>query len=69
MCQMKVVQDVDGKEEIIMADASLLEDGPAGVRLSTLFDPPRLLADMKVVRIDFLGGKVVLGKAGAAEGI
>ncbi len=62
MCQMKVVQEYDGHEEVVMADASLLEDDPAGVRLSSLFDPPQLIAGVKVVRIDFLGGKVVLGK-------
>lgn len=62
MCQMKVVQELDGREEPVMADASLLEDDPAGVRISSLFDSPRLIAGLKVVRIDFLGGKVVLGK-------
>lgn len=62
MCQMKVVQEVDGREEPILADASLLEDDSAGVRISSLFEPPRLIAGVKVVRIDFLGGKVVLGK-------
>lgn len=62
MCQMKVVQEVDGRDELIMADASLLEDDPAGVRISSLFDPPRLVPGVKVVRIDFLGGKVVLGR-------
>jgi len=61
MCQMKVVQKVDGREEVVMTDASLLEDDPAGVRISSLFDPPRLLAGLKVVEIDFLNGKVVLG--------
>lgn len=62
MCQMKVVQEVDGREELVMPDASLLEDDPAGVRLSSLFDPPRLIAGVKVVRIDFLNSRVVLGK-------
>lgn len=61
MCQMKIIQEVDGREEIVMADASLLEDEPAGVRIASLFDPPRLLAGLRVVRIDFLSGKVVLG--------
>ena len=65
MCQMKVVQEVDGREEVIMADASLLEDDPAGVCISSLFDPPRLFPGVKVVRIDFLNSKVVLGKPGA----
>ena len=62
MCQMKVVQEVDGRDEVVMADVSLLEDDPAGVRVGSLFDPPRLIAGLKVVRIDFLNGKVVLGK-------
>jgi len=62
MCQMKVVQEVDGREDLLMADASLLEDDPAGVRISSLFDPPRLITGVKVVRIDFLNSKVVLGK-------
>ena len=62
MCQMKVVQEVDGREELVMEDASLLEDDLAGVRLSSLFDPPRLIAGVKVVRIDFLNSRVVLGK-------
>lgn len=62
MCQMKVVQEVDGREELVMDGASLLEDDPAGVRLSSLFDPPRLVAGVKVMRIDFLNGKVVLGQ-------
>lgn len=62
MCQMKVVQEMDGQEELLMADASLLEDDPSGVLISSLFDPPRLIAGVKVVRIDFLNGKVVLGK-------
>lgn len=62
MCQMKVVQEVDGRDELVMEDASLLEDDPAGVRLSSLFDPPRLIAGVKVVRIDFLNSRVVLGK-------
>jgi len=59
---MKVVQELDGREELVMVDASLLEDDPAGVLISSLFDPPRLVAGLKVVRIDFLGSKVVLGK-------
>ena len=62
MCQMKVVREVEGREEAVMADASQLEAEPAGVRISSLFDPPRLIPGVGVVRIDFLNGKVVLGK-------
>lgn len=62
MCQMKVVQELDGREDMVMTDASLLEDDPTGVRISSLFDPPRLIPGVKVVRIDFLNGKVVLGR-------
>lgn len=65
MCQMKVMLEKDGEDELVMDGASLLEDDPAGVRLSSLFDPPRLIIGVKVVRIDFLGGKVILGKPAA----
>jgi predicted RNA-binding protein len=62
---MKVMLEKDGEDELVMDGASLLEDDPAGVRLSSLFDPPRLIIGVKVVRIDFLGGKVILGKPAA----
>lgn len=63
MCQMKVMLEKAGGDELLMEGASLLESTPAGVELSSLFDPPMLVPGVQVVRIDFLNSKVVLGKA------
>jgi predicted RNA-binding protein len=63
MCQMNVVLEKDGVDELLMEGASLLECKAEGVELSSLFDPPRLIPGVKVVRIDFLNSKVVLGNA------
>ncbi len=62
MCQMNVVLENEGQEEMLMEGASLLEATPEGVRLSSLFDPPRLIAGVQVVKIDFLNSRVILGK-------
>lgn len=62
MCQMSVMLEKEGEDELLMESASLLESGPEGIRLISLFDPPRLIPGVQVVRIDFLNSKVVLGK-------
>jgi len=63
MCQMNVLLEKEGGDELLMEGASLLESKGDGVELSSLFDPPRLIPGVRVVRIDFLNGKVILGKA------
>jgi len=63
MCQMNVLLEKEGGDELLMEGASLLESKANGVELSSLFDPPRLIPGVRVVRIDFLNGKVILGKA------
>jgi predicted RNA-binding protein len=61
MCQMKVMLEKDDQsEELVMESASLLEVNDAGVRINSLFDPPLVLPGLKVVKIDFLDGKVLL---------
>jgi len=62
MCQMKVLLEKEGGDELVMEGASLLESKADGVELSSLFDPPRLIPGVQVVRIDFLNSKVVLGR-------
>lgn len=62
MCQMNVLLESEGREEQVMEGASLLEAVPGGVRLSSLFDPPRLIPGVQVVKIDFLNSRVILGK-------
>ena len=64
MCQMSVMLEKDDKEEMIMENVSLLEVINDGVRVSTLFDPPQTVPDVQVVKIDFMNGKVFLGKVG-----
>ncbi len=62
MCQMNVLLEKEGGDELLMEGASLLETKSDGVELSSLFDAPRLIPNVQVVRIDFLNGKVILGR-------
>lgn len=63
MCQMSVMLAKDDQpDELIMENASLLEVKTEGIEISSLFDPPQLLAGVKVVKIDFMDGKVLLAK-------
>ena len=63
MCQMSVMLEKDDRsEELVMENASLLEVKGAGVEISSLFDPPQMLSGVKVVKIDFMNGKVLLAK-------
>jgi len=60
MCQMSVVIDRDGVEELVMEDVTTLEVEPGGMKVSTMFDAPKLLEQVAIRSIDFLGGKVFL---------
>ncbi|OGQ98850.1 MAG: RNA-binding protein [Deltaproteobacteria bacterium RIFOXYD12_FULL_57_12] len=60
MCQMRVVLEQDGQQEKIMDGVTLLETTPAGVRVSTFFEAPKLVAAARVQKIDFLAGTVTL---------
>ena len=65
MCQMNVMLGSDDKPELIMENASLLEVTDNGVEVSSLFDPPKHIPGVRVVKIDFMNGKVVLDIIGA----
>ncbi|HET98275.1 MAG TPA: CooT family nickel-binding protein [Desulfurivibrio alkaliphilus] len=60
MCQMTVLLEKDGQEELVAEQASLLEAVENGVRIDTLFEAPRVVEGVLVARIDFLAGKVIL---------
>lgn len=60
MCQMSIILEKNGTEEIILESASTLEVTEKGIEVGTLFDPPRTVKNVKVKKIDFLGGKVTL---------
>lgn len=59
MCQMKVLLESDGRQETILENATFLEKTPEGMRISTLFEEPRLVKG-ELKNIDFLAGKVTL---------
>jgi predicted RNA-binding protein len=60
MCQMSVVLEKEGKEEVIMENVILLEAKEEGIEVSTLFDPPKLVPGAMVKRMDFSSGTVTL---------
>lgn len=60
MCQMSVVLEKEGKEEVIMENVILLEAKEGGIEVSTLFDPPKLVPGALVKRMDFSSGRVTL---------
>ena len=60
MCQMSVVLDKDGEQEVVLENVILLEVIPDGVEVSTLFDPPKQVTGCRVQRMDFNTGQVTL---------
>jgi len=60
VCQMTVLLEKDGREELVAEQASLLEAVENGVRIDTLFEAPRVVEGVLVASIDFLAGKVIL---------
>lgn len=63
MCQMSVLVRDDEKEELIMESVTRLEVKKDGIEVSTFFEEPKFVSGVQVQMIDFLGGKVFLGKA------
>ncbi len=60
MCQMKVMLDKEGQQELVMEDVSHLEVIEGGIKISTLFEEPKLIPDVTVKTIDFLSGTATL---------
>ncbi len=60
MCQMKIMQDNDGQQELVMEDVASLEVVEEGIRISTLFEEPKLIPGVVIKTIDFLSGKTML---------
>lgn len=60
MCQMNIMLDRDGDQELVMENVTLLEVKEGGVEISTLFDAPQQIRDVVVTTIDFTNGKVIL---------
>lgn len=62
MCQMSVLIREDENEELVMESVTRLEVKNDGVEVSTFFEDPKFVQGVQVQVIDFLGGKVFLGK-------
>ena len=57
---MKIMQDKDGQQELVMEDVAQLEVVEDGIRISTLFEEPKLIPGVTIKTIDFLAGKTML---------
>ncbi len=60
MCQMKVMLDKEGQQELVMEDVTKLEMDEDGVRVSTFFEEPKTVSGVVVKMIDFMSGTVTL---------
>ncbi len=60
MCQMKVMLDKEGQQELVMEDVAYLEVVEEGIKISTLFEEPKLIPDVAIMKIDFLSGTATL---------
>jgi len=60
MCQMKVMLDKEGRQELVMEDVTKLEVTEDGVRVSTFFEEPKTVSGVAVKTIDFVSGTMTL---------
>ena len=60
MCQMKVMLDKEGQQELVMEDVTKLEVTEDGVRVSTFFEEPKTVSGVAVNTIDFTSGILIL---------
>ncbi len=68
MCQISAVLERDDSRETIMEGVTGLEVTDEGVSLTTFFEDPKLVPEVTIARIDFLGGTVVLVPREQAQG-
>ncbi len=60
MCQMKIMLEKEGQQELVMEDVARLEMVEGGIKISTLFEDPKLISNVAVKEIDFLSGTATL---------
>ncbi|MEA1935030.1 MAG: CooT family nickel-binding protein [Thermodesulfobacteriota bacterium] len=60
MCQINVLLEKDNRQEMIMEQVTRLEVFPESIRVTSLFEEPKLVPDVKIREIDFLDGIVTL---------
>ncbi len=64
MCQISVVLDREGVEELVMEDVTNLVVDSDKMHISTLFEGPKVLEHVAIRSIDFMAGKVLLEQTG-----
>lgn len=64
MCQISVVIERDGVEELVMEDVTNLVVDSDSLQISTLFEGPKSVEHVAIRSIDFMAGKVMLQKTG-----
>lgn len=62
MCQMSVVVQKDGAEELLLEDVVNLQVEDESLTISTLFEGAQEFRDVTIRSIDFMAGKVFLQK-------
>ena len=64
MCQISVVVEKDGMEELVMEDVTSLVVDTDKLEISNLFEGPKSIDQVVIRSIDFVAGKVLLQKTG-----
>jgi len=62
MCQMKIILKHGESEEVVLENASMLEVVGTGVKVTALFEQPKIIQGAEVCSIDFLNGRVTVSK-------
>ncbi len=60
MCQMSVMMEKNGTNEMVLENVTTLEVVENGLKIATLFEGSQELVGAVINRIDFAGGKVYL---------
>lgn len=63
MCEIRVVMDHEGTEEVLMENVTKLNVLESSVSITSLFEGEKEIKDSVVKHIDFLAGTVFLQKS------
>lgn len=62
MCQMSVVLEQNDSEELLLENVTSLDVDVPNIKVTTLFEGSKEIADAAIRKIDFTAGKVSLYK-------
>ncbi len=62
MCEMRLIVEKEGVEELLGENITKLEVQEGGIKVNSLFEGSTEIKDMVIDYIDFAAGKVVLSK-------